>query len=271
MIVDVSAMAYQSLYVMPSLEHEGAGTGAIFGVLKRVKELMEKTAADTVAWCFDGGCQKRREVDASYKADRHGHRWEQDEGNVEARLEVARQLKRLCIEILPGIGFRNVFRARGYEGDDMVAASCRALPDDWHGIIVGLDADLYQLLSDRVSMWNVTKKRMLTEEWFRGEYGIEPKQWATVKAIAGCAGDGVVGIRGVGEKTAVKFLTEKLKRTSKAFRDIEGSAGMIGHNIKLVELPFVGTPEVTIERDEIVPVRWRAVVRGLGMSSIERW
>ncbi|MFH1609683.1 MAG: hypothetical protein ABID40_03550, partial [Candidatus Bipolaricaulota bacterium] len=92
--------------------------------------------------------------------------------------------------------------------------------------------------------------------------------WAEVKAIAGCSGDGVPGIRGAGDRTAVKYLNGRLNVTTKVWGRIEAGRGMIQRNLRLVRLPFEGCPEVRLVEDRPTVEGWNAAMRELGIDSL---
>jgi DNA polymerase-1 len=268
LILDVSNLAYRALYTTGDLSYEGVGTGVLFGLFRDVQNLCEIHATDRVAFCFDGGSNARKEIDPEYKNNRH--RWEEDDIAKRARAELRQQLKRMRTDLLPRIGYRNVFFQRGYEADDLIAMLCRNLPRGDEAVIVSTDNDLFQLLAnDRVTIWNPATKRAVTAESFMGQYGITPLQWVVVKAIAGCSGDNVIGVRGVGEKTVCKYLRGELKGTSTAFRAIMES-DRVETNELLVHLPLRGTKEIELVEDRIDRGKWDEVMSELGIKNLNR-
>jgi 5'-3' exonuclease len=90
-----------------------------------------------------------------------------------------------------------------------------------------------------------------------------------VKALAGCSTDGVPGIKGIGETTAVKWFRSQLKPESVAYRKIN-TEGIDIHNrnIQLVRLPFAGTEAFKLREDETSFERWKTLADKLGMRSI---
>jgi 5'-3' exonuclease len=149
---------------------------------------------------------------------------------------------------LKRIGFRNIFIQPWYETDDL-AAKIVMERDDRDFIIATRDQDFWQLLS-YCDLYDPQTKYLLTEEEFVREWGIHPSKWAEVKSIAGCKSDNVPGIYGVGEKTAVKYITKKLKSHTKKFKDIERNKDIIKRNRRLVTLPFPGTKLYTLQEDQ---------------------
>jgi 5'-3' exonuclease len=91
---------------------------------------------------------------------------------------------------------------------------------------------------------------------FRAEYpGLDPAQWALVKAIGGCASDGIPGCApGIGEGRAIAYLQNKLKPTSGYFFNIQNNDDRICDNMKLVRLPHPDYPKALISKPE--PLRF---------------
>ena len=267
LILDVSYLAYRAFHSMGELSHEGVKTGVVYGMFRAIIDLQELHATDRVVWCFDRGHDKRSQIWGQYKANRH----KQDEDNEtkEARRALRQQLYRLRTNYLPAIGYRNVFWQYGYEADDVIASICQDRPRGEEIVIVASDADLYQLLIQGwVSMWNPQKKQSITAESFSREWGIDPTMWSDVKSIAGCPGDNVQGVKGVGEKTAVRFLTGKLKDTTKAFAAIVANRDVWERNLHLTRLPFKGTERFELVDDCLTRDRWNMLMERLGMKSL---
>ena len=104
--------------------------------------------------------------------------------------------------VLPEMGFANVFEEKGYESDDIIASL--VVGSDERTVVISSDKDLYQLLN-----WcNICdiKGSVYTKNMFIREYKINPSGWKRVKSIAGCNTDNIKGVKGVGEKTAIKYL-----------------------------------------------------------------
>lgn len=267
LLIDTACLAYRSLYSLGDLSFDGVATGAIYGMFQTVLKLQDLFATDRIAWCFDRGYGVRTAVFPDYKISRHKHRWEQDEEQKEARRIMRQQLFRLRTEYLPGIGFKNVFWQDDYEADDVIASVCLNLPDGEEAIIVSTDNDLYQLLTERVSMWNPASGKPVTADSFRREYGIGSELWPAVKAIGGCSSDEVPGIVGVGVKKSIQFLRGEMKpgKTKQAIIDGEE---IIRRNLMLVELPFPGTQQFKLQEDGLTDERWKKVMGDLGFKSM---
>ncbi|MBM3302852.1 MAG: hypothetical protein FJY85_23255 [Deltaproteobacteria bacterium] len=271
LILDTDYLCHRARWSMKDLSWKGAATGVVYGVLQSVLQLQERFQTDKVAFCFDSHVSKRREIYPDYKANRK-NRQPMTEEEEAFEKEYRRQVVKLRKEYLPEIGFRNVFWQSGYESDDLMAVAAleaESFPT-WSGVIVTADHDLYQCIRGNVSVYNPQKRENMTLQRFYQTYHIEPKHWATIKSIAGCSSDNIPGAKGIGEKTALKFIQDQLKKDSKAYQTIRRYCLSPEEKIavRLVTLPLEGTGTVRLKSDKIKPEGWDSVCRKLGFKSL---
>lgn len=248
-IVDSNGLAYRALYSMGGLSHQNSSTGVIFGFLSELRNLAEKFNTNQFVFCWDSLQNYRKLVDPEYKnraqdmspEDRHAIRQAHEQFNT------------LREEILPTMGFRNIFMQTGYESDDIMAWLTYRLPD--HYIVATGDDDMLQILNagdnmQSVKIYNLSKKKIITEEDFTKMYGIKPIQWSAVKAIGGCVSDNVKGIPGVGPESAIKYLNDVLKDGAIKNKITSEVGKIIAANcLELVHLPFMGDREISVVED----------------------
>lgn len=264
LVIDSSYLCHRAFHAQRGLSWDGVPTGVVFGFLKSIRALKNEFQTDRIAFCFESRQLLRKSIFPKYKARRRKDN--EDPDKMAARNELQRQIEDLKNEHLPRIGFANVFSAPGFESDDLMAALALRERDV---ILVTSDADMYQCLSPSVRMHCPTSRRLFTEKWFVNEYGIPPRKWAMVKAIAGCKGDGVPGVEGIGETTALKFIRgDEVKNPKGAREKILRSKDIIRRNRRLVELPFFGTPVPRLQPDRVSRNRWDEVCAQLGFRSL---
>lgn len=265
LIIDTTYLCYRSFYSTGGGgKREGLENGVVFGILRDIPYFQELHNASGIVFCFDHGISIRSKQFLFYKKARQ----EVEERDWNNRKKIfLEQIKILKETILKEIGFKNIFYQDGYEADDFIASSCFS-SGDHQCIIIGSDRDFFQLLSPRVIMWNPVTKQPYTEECLLKEYGVTPKQWVMVKAIAGCRTDGIPGVKSIGEKSAANYITGKMGKTTMLYKNIEEDKCIAKRNITLVQLPYPGTPIVTIKEDRINPEKWRQVMDKLQMKSI---
>jgi 5'-3' exonuclease len=274
LLLDTNYLSYRAYHVFGKLSSKGVGTGAVYGVLKDIQVLMDEHATDHVAFCFDHGKGLREQTVTTYKETRRNKVRTEEEAAGYADLR--KQVELLKTDYLPGLGLSNVLYADGYEADDVIASLCNNSLGNNQAVIVSADQDLYQLLSDQVSVWNPTQKHMTTKKSFVKEYGVPPEFWARVKAIAGCSSDNIKGMKGVGEKTAAKYfqtcngpgerapLKGKLQEIwtwVREYRDYK-------RNLGLTTIPYPGCPVFQLQTETISPKAWKTLTDKLEMKSL---
>src|SRR5690606_16641552 len=107
------------------------------------------------------------------------------------------------------LGWQN-FGEAGIEADDFIGSFTKQWADEVDFTIITGDKDMLQLLKPSVKIAFMKKGfhiyDVYTEGRFTEEYGIEPRQFADVKAFMGDASDGYPGVKGIGPKTALQLI-----------------------------------------------------------------
>lgn len=266
LVLDCHYLCHRAFHAQGKrLAWEGRATGVIFGFFQSILSLKEEFSTERVAFCFESPNLRRKKIYPAYKARRHLKTNTPDEQVALNELHV--QISQLRKRYLPEVGFKNIFCFAGMESDDIMARFAQ-VPEET--ILVTSDSDLWQCLSERVSIYQPINQKLLTHEWFLNKFGFAPKKWAIVKAIAGCNGDGVSGIAGVGEITAAKYLQGKLPFKSVAYKKIVSEEGkaVIRRNRDLVSLPMDGCPVPELQEDVLGVEGWQKVCSELGFKSL---
>ena len=148
---------------------------------ERLGELVDRSL-----FCWDGGQKKDKGRDAR-----------------PAAYETSKEEVRAAVEFM--FGTANV-RIEGYEADDLIATAAFASPAD-HIIIVSADKDLHQLNSERISIFDVNSKGMVSRREILSRWHVKrPSQVAIALAIQGDSADKIPGIRGWGPKRVQKLF-----------------------------------------------------------------
>ena len=271
LLIDAPYIAHRVYHAFgDSLTFDDQPTAVVYGFLQDVLRLQAEFDTDRIVFAFDHGRGKRRELLPTYKACREkAHENDTDE-EKRSRQNFQLQVRRLREQYLHQLGFRNVFAQEGYEADDVIASVARnSLGDDGTAVIVSSDQDLWQCINANVSCYNPHTKQLTDVKVFTERWGIDPSIWSSVKALAGCSGDDVPGLKGIGELTAAKYYRGQLKPESAAHKKIVGEGvDVYARNIKLVRLPFAGTEVFKLREDEVTAERWAELADRLGMKSL---
>jgi DNA polymerase-1 len=261
--------AFHALKNQQFTDAKGVATEMLYGFMRDIVFFQDVHNTQRIVFCFDHKPLLRHNIYPDYKKGRTSLEEDKHNGEYEKLQVMRRQILKLRDNILTDIGFKNVFHQKGYEADDVIASLCKSLKQDEEAIIIASDADLWQLLSPQVCIWNPRTREAITHESFKKTHGIPAKKWIKVKAIAGCNSDKIPGIKGVGEMTALRYLRREIPKSSKAYQSILAGSEIIKRNIKLVELPFEGTPTFTMRDDRGCRERWSAVMNRFDMASLE--
>ncbi len=269
LILDATYLCHRAKHVFGELSYGGSATGVIYGFLKDLEYLEDFFQTKYVIFCWDYGKGIRKTMNKDYKKKRQEVEYTEEEQQFENAFR--EQMKLLHTEYLRTIGYRNIFYQKGYEADDIIASVCQNLPKGDTGYIVSADQDLYQLLSDNIAIYHPQKRKIITAELFEKEHGIKPEQWSSVKTLAGCISDNILGIPGVGDKTAIKFLTGQLKPESKIYNRIISESQIVQErNYPLVKLPLKGTKVFRLKKDKRNKKGYNEVIEKLGMKSLRK-
>jgi DNA polymerase I len=266
LVFDVDCLGYRAFYKTGHLEWDGQPTGVVYGVLQTVRNLMDRFNTQRIVFCFDDGEPVRKAALSSYKGARKLKREQMSEDDRARWQSMKKQINDLKTKLLFKIGFMNVLWQYGYEADDLIASVCHSVSDDI--IIVSSDQDLYQLLSKGVCIYHPQKDQIYDRSDLIADYGITPRHWAMVKAIAGCTSDSITGVPGVGEVTAIKYITGELPSSHRSFKKIIQYKEDIQRNLNLTTIPYPGTMEFEPKRDDVTEIKWRSVTSELGMYSL---
>ena len=202
LLIDGSSLAYRAYFALQSQNltaPDGFPTGAVYGFVFMLVNLLEKQAPDMAAVAFDlRGPTFRHETYQQYKAGRAGI-----PDALVAQLEVIKDL-------IPAFGLR-VLELPRFEADDIIGTLARrAEAAGMSVIIVTGDRDALQLISDHCQVLltrrGISEMVMYDGDTLQAELGLRPEQIVELKALMGDASDNIPGVKGVGEKTALELL-----------------------------------------------------------------
>lgn len=203
-VLDMMFFVHRAFHAVPELRSpNGTPINALYGVMALLKELWRLERYHHVVAVFEcPGPSFRQELDANYKAHR-------TRPVVELRSQVA--MVRVACECM-GISTLHV---DGYEADDVmgtlaVLSSSAGRPCT----IVSNDKDLAQVLArspliELLRTNHAGRPQRITHKEVTSMYGVPPELIASWLALRGDASDNIKGVKGIGQKTAVKMLTEQ--------------------------------------------------------------
>lgn len=195
-IIDGNNIAMRNFHKLPELRNSaGESTGAIYGFFNTLLLLDNKFKPDEFIVCWDGGrAAWRKDLYPEYKANRVRS---ESADLFYPQLEV---IRRIC-DMLNNVQTLHVI---GYEADDLIAARVFALKEGYNNIkIYSSDEDFVQLVDFGVAVIN-PKNDEPTE--VLKKYDCSARHYLYAKCMAGDSSDNILGFRGVGIPTALKFI-----------------------------------------------------------------
>ena len=190
------ATAYQGVIMKNS---KGFPTNALYGFINMMNKIIKEESPNYILVAFDRGKTFRHEKYDDYKA-----------GRAAMPDELKLQFPK-AKEILDTMGIKS-FEIDNYEADDIIGTLARIVDeeDEFVATIVSSDKDLLQLISDEVNVKLLKSNDyiMMDKSTFNDIYGIDPIHMIDLKALMGDSSDNIPGVKGIGEKTALKLLSE---------------------------------------------------------------
>lgn len=199
-IVDASGYLYSSYFAIRNMTNgKGESTNALFGFIRSILKLIKDFQPDHLVAVFDGpnNAKARLAIYSEYKA----HRQEMPP-DLRYQIGWARDFCQLM-----GIPLLNVPEV---EADDTMGSIAKwAESKSAKTFICSSDKDLYQLVSDHVSMLNTRKDNLIVDSTGVEElFGVPPQQIVDLLSMTGDASDNVPGLPGIGSKTAAALLKQ---------------------------------------------------------------
>ena len=213
MILDTASLYYRSFYALPSsmTAPDGFPHNAIRGLLQTIERLRERFDPTTLiaAWDTDWRPDWRVQLLPSYKTHRLADPTTDEEDEPD---ELGPQIGAIH-QILAAWGIP-VVGVEDFEADDVAGTfSHLAAENALTTIIVTGDRDFVQLVDNSTNVLMTVKGGMdawpmLDVQGVIERFGVSPTQYLDVAALRGDPSDGLPGVRGVGDKTAVRLIQQ---------------------------------------------------------------
>lgn len=205
MLVDGMALLFRAYYATASSGYirrtkSGQPTNAIYGFLRYLWDAIDTFKPTHVACCWDMGSKTfRTERFTAYKGNR-----------MEAPDDLIPQFS-LVRDVTECLGIPNL-GVEGYEADDCIGTLARRFGQNLKVMVLSGDHDLLQLVSESTSVIIMKKGHgnymVYSPETLYAEKGLLPHQIVDMKGLMGDTSDNYPGVRGIGEKTALKLIQE---------------------------------------------------------------
>ncbi|MBP3820669.1 DNA polymerase I [bacterium] len=228
-LIDGHALAFREYYALERTSmktKEGTPTWAVYGFFKAIFDLLKNKTicADAIGVAFDVSHKTfRTEAYVDYKANRIAM---PDNMQIQMGL-IYEGLKAFNIPI---------YTKEGYEADDVIGTITKKACELGHKVkILTGDQDSFQLIDKEgcVKVIIPSKGQLIEYDWNKvyEKLGVYPDQIIDYKALRGDTSDNIPGIRGIGEKSAVKLL-EEYKTVDNVIANVDNITGKLRDKIK---------------------------------------
>ena len=197
-LIDGSAYIYRAFFALPPLSNsKGLQTNAVYGFTTMLLKVLRDHRPDYVAVVFDEkGPTHRHEAFKDYKAQRPP----MPQGMSAQIPYIHRVVEALSLPVI---------RQAGYEADDLIGTLARkGEVEGLDVVIVTSDKDMFQLLTPKTRIYDPVKDKWFGEADSQGRFGVEPARVVEIMGLMGDTSDNIPGVKGIGEKTAVKLITQ---------------------------------------------------------------
>lgn len=222
LLIDGNSMANRAFYATMGRMMKtptGISTNAVYGFFQIMFKTIEEEKPDKIIVAFDiSSSEKRTKIFNEYKAGRH-----KAPEDLTIQFPIIKELlKTMNIPIV---------QKDGIEADDILGAIAKKEGKKGNKIIILTgDRDYFQLVDMNVNI-RYPKTIMGKTEYIiydnykiNEEYGLTPEKLIEVKALMGDASDNIPGVKGIGEKTALKLIIQ-FGSLEKIYEYIENSDG----------------------------------------------
>ena len=203
-LVDGNNLLFRSYYATAysgniMRNKDGFPTNGVYGFVNMINKIIAEEKPEYMMVAFDIGKTFRHEKYADYKGGRNA-----TPEDLKIQFPVAKK-------ILTAMGIKYL-ECDGYEADDIIGTIsmwCEK-DDDYEALIVSSDKDLLQLISDETTVKLLKTKDYIwmDKKAFIDTYGFDPIHMIDLKALMGDSSDNIPGVKGIGEKGAIKLVSE---------------------------------------------------------------
>ncbi len=220
-LVDGSYFLFRAFHALPPLTTStGLHTNAIRGAISAIQKLMRRTQPTHMAVIFDTPEPTFRHVlSPIYKGDRPS-----------MPEELSEQIPYLHA-LIRALGIP-LYMLPGAEADDIIGTLAKRAEAAGQQVLISTgDKDMAQLVTDKVTLEDSFNVKPMYVNVVFEKFGVWPNQIIDYLTLMGDASDGIMGVPGVGAKTAAKLLTE-YGSIGGILENVDKIKGKVGQNIK---------------------------------------
>ncbi len=202
LLVDGYSLIFRGFHALPILTTaHGDYTNAVHGFFSMLLKALGEYRPDALCVMLDVHAPTFRHT-----------MYEAYKGTRKPMPEELRPQLPIVREILAAMNIQ-MCEMEGYEADDLLGTAAKLAGErGWRALVLTGDRDSLQLVNETTNVIltrkGITESLLLDEAGVKEEYGFTPAQVPDMKGLMGDSSDNIPGIPGIGEKTALKLITE---------------------------------------------------------------
>lgn len=252
-LVDGNSYIYRAFHSVPTSLRTAAGlpTGAIFGFYSILARLINQHRPEYIAVALDHSrVTFRNDIYPAYKGNRAA-----PPSDLVPQFPYIRKLLDACN--IP------MLEMQGYEADDIIATLAAQFSGSVNVVVVSSDKDLMQLVSPGVELYDSAKGQWIGDAAVKSKFGVLPQTIPEVLGLMGDAVDNIPGVRGIGDKGAVRLIQQfgTLETLYANLDCISGRGAERTCQLLRVdkEMAFLSRELATVKRDVPIDVEQKAL------------
>ena len=196
-LIDGNSIIYRSYFAIRGLsKKDGFPTNAIFGFIKTINKIEKEFKPENISVAFDVAKKTfRNEIYKDYK----GTRLPMPEDLV---VQIPKIKEFLRYKGIP------IWEFEMYEADDLIGTVSKKLSKSDKVLIVTTDKDLFQLIDENIYIYYPKNETIFEAKKTEEKFGVPPERIVDLLALMGDSSDNIPGVKGIGEKTALKLIKE---------------------------------------------------------------
>lgn len=204
LLVDGTNLLFQMFFGMPAriVSQNGKPIQGVVGFVGALLRIIKITEPTHVLVVFDGEKDnERKELNSDYKSNRIDYSNVNDEDNPFSQIS-------MIYDALEHLEIKHV-ETTEFEADDLISSYAMNF-NSGHVIISSHDSDFFQIVSDKISVMKYRGKNTINcdTHYIKERFGVTPDKFLDFKALVGDKADNIKGVKGIGPKTASKFINQ---------------------------------------------------------------
>lgn len=266
LLVDGLNLFMRSFAAFPAMTSNGQQAGGIVGFISSLEKIMRETLPTQVIVVWEsGGSSRKRAIFPDYKLNRRPAKLNRFyEDDIPDTVENRNWQLVTLTQILKFLPICQVY-VPDCEADDVIGYVSRYRVGENRITIASSDRDFYQLLGERVQIFSIGSKRIVTHSTLLSDMSISAQNFCLAKSVVGDDSDNIPGVPGVGFKTLAKRLPKFAGTDDYAVDDLVSDCRSSGSKVKA--LAEIASSEDLIRRN------WRLCyldVANISGSQIEK-